>query len=1086
MATQEGYYRHPSVHGDAIVFVCENDLWRVPRAGGVARRLTAGPGHLQFPVLSPDGLQVAFAADLDGPIEVYVMDAEGGPPKRLTWLGSTTHPVGWAADGSAVIVASDWHMPFLKSVHLHSVPLDGSPHSPLNHGPARAISFEPGGPGVVIGRNSNDPARWKRYRGGTAGTLWIDRRGSGEFAQLLKVEGNLANPMWIDGRIYFLSDHEGFGNIYSCTPTGRSLKRHTHHEDFFARFPATDGSAIVYHKGADLHLYDVEAGEGRPLDISIHSSRPQRLRKFVSASQYFESFELHPDGHTLASVHRGGVYTMPLWEGAPTRFGRESGVRYRLATWLPDGERLACVTDETGEEALVVIDTTGERRQRSIDGDFGRPIEMAVAPRGPLWLALTNQRQQLMLVDLKSGRSSVVDTSDWGEIEGIAWSPDGRYLAYAFPATRRAVSIRVVEVATGKIHPVTRPEFRDERPAFDPAGRYLYFISGRVFDPVYDSHYFDLGFPRGSKPFLVTLRAETPSPFSAAHRQPRPPMRPSPNGAAAQNGRARPGHPEEVEIDIDFAGIEDRVVAFPVPEGRYARVEGTHTRVLFSSYPVRGSLDTNWGTQVPTADGTLESYDFEMDKVDVVSAAVTDFCVSPAAQTVAIRSGNRLRVLPSLVQVEQLSNETKPGRETGWVELDRISVAVVPGDEWRQMFREAWRLQRDQFWTPDMAGIDWQAIHDRYLPLVDRVATRTEFSDLMWELQGELGTSHCYELGGDYRRSPQWHVGFLGADLALDQRSGRWRVERIPQGDSWMPESFSPLRAPGVGVSAGDEILAVNGEPVGREASPYERLVHRAGEEVQLTVGSRRGRRARQRVVTVRTLKSELELRYRDWVETNRRAVHEATGDRVGYVHIPNMGPVGYSEFHRYYGSEVDRDGLVVDVRYNGGGHVSQLLLEKLLRRRVAWDKRRWGVPDAYPADAPAGPMVALTNEYAGSDGDIFSHCFKLYGLGPLIGKRTWGGVIGIWPRHALVDGALTTQPEFAFWLEDVGWGVENFGTTPDIEVEMRPQDYAADRDPQLDRALVEVMRLVKRHGPQLPEFKAPPILRPGRLPAAR
>jgi tricorn protease len=460
---------------------------------------------------------------------------------------------------------------------------------------------------------------------------------------------------------------------------------------------------------------------------------------------------------------------------------------------------------------------------------------------------------------------------------------------------------------------------------------------------------------------------------------------------------------------------------------------------------------------------------------------VSSFDLSLDGKTLALRVGNGVRALPASADAKSLSSKDAPGRETGWVDLERLRVAVVPLEEWRQMFREAWRLQRDQFWTSDMSGVEWRRVLDRYLPLVDRCATRAEFSDLMWEMQGELNTSHAYEMGGDYRPEPQWHLGHLGADLALDEE-GRWVVRRVPRGDSWDPARAAPLSAPGVLVRPGDAILAVDGEAVGPDASPAARLVHAAARDVRLTVRSAAD--GAVRTVAVRTLREEHSLRYRDWVEANRARVHEATGGRVGYVHVPNMGPVGYAEFHRYYLAEVDRAGLVVDVRWNGGGHVSQLLLEKLARVRRGYSASRWMAPSPYPDDAPMGPMVALTNEYAGSDGDMFSHNFKSFGLGPLIGKRTWGGVVGIWPRHALVDGTLTTQPEFAHWFHDVGWRLENYGTEPDVEVEIRPQDHAAGRDPQLERAIAEVTRLVETKSPTVPDLaRDRPVRRPPSLP---
>ncbi len=1094
MSQESGYYRHPTIHGETIVFVCEDDLWSVPLRGGIAHRLTANPGTVSFPALSPDGSRIAFTCRNDGPPEVFVMEADGGEARRLTWLGGINQVAGWNPGGRDIVFASDWRQPFPGFVHLYAVPAAGGQPRPLGHGPARAASFQPDGPGVVIGRNSGDPARWKRYRGGTAGTIWIDRGGRGEFVPLIKLSGNLANPMWVGARIFFLSDHEGYGNLYSCTPTGRDLRRHTHHDDYFVRFPSSDSRRIVYHAGADLYVYDPAEKKETAIGVRLRSSRSQMNRKFVSGARAFESFDLHPRGHAIASVHRGSVFAMDLWEGAANRQNGSGGGRERLVRWLPDGRRIVAVTDETGEESLVVREVNGAGEPKRVAGDFGRVVDLEVAPAGPDRAALCNHRQELFLVDLKTGRAKKIAASRYGRIDGVAWSPDGRWLAYGFPDAHRTSSIHLFDTASARDVQITRSDFRDAAPAFDPEGRYLYFISYRVFDPVYDSQFFDLGFPRGARPFLIPLRRDIASPFALATRAPRAPGAP-PAGAdpksAEKKGPERP--PKHVEIDIE--GIGDRIVAFPVPEGRFVKILGARGRALFASLPIEGSLDATWYSMgEPPARMRLEGYDFETAKVETVHEKVTDFAVSIDGKVLAVRSGNRVRVVHSAFKPDGKPGNDAPGRESGWLDMDRVRVSIVPQAEWRQMFREAWRLQRDQYWTPDMAGIDWKAIHDRYLGLIDRVSCRSEFSDLLWEMQGELGTSHCYEIGGDYRPEPAWHQGFLGADLELDRRNGVWRIARIPRGDSWDEKRAAPLAAPGLGISAGDEILEVAGLPVGKDISPYERLVNHAGAEVRIVVRSREASQSRRRAgakskpaaartITVKLLREEYSLRYRDWVEANRARVHRETGGRVGYIHIPNMGPLGYSEFHRYFLTEVHKDGLVIDVRWNGGGHVSQLLLEKLLRKRIGYDANRWGVPESYPLDAPMGAMVAMTNEYAGSDGDIFSHSFKLFKLGPLIGKRTWGGVVGIWPRHSLVDGTVTTQPEFAFWFNDVGWGVENYGTDPDIEVEIKPQDHAAGRDPQMDRAVAEILKMLKKSPPRLPDLGNRPRKGAGKLP---
>jgi tricorn protease len=1103
MPSEVGYYRHPTIHGDSIVFVCEEDLWSVSIRGGTAHRLTANPGTISFPSFSPDGTKIAFTGKDDGPLDVYVIDRDGGSTRRLTWLGGASAVAGWSPDGKGILFASDWRQPFRGYHHLYSVPAAGGSPKPLRHGPARSIAHEPGGSGVVIGRNTGDPARWKRYRGGTAGTLWIDRRGDGVFVPLINLAGNLAGPMWVGKRIYFLSDHEGFGNLYSCTSAGRDLRRHTHHEDFYVRFPSTDGSRIVYHAGADLYLFDPARKESVKLDVRVVSPRAQRNRKFVPAGKFLERFDLHPKGHSIATVNRGGIYAMGLWEGAATRLSDPTGVRYRLARWLPDGRRIVAVSDEGGEEGLVILSANGQEKPRRLEGDFGRPVDLFVAPAGPERVALTNQRQELIVVDLKTGRSRAVEHSPFARIDGAAWSPDGAWLAYGYPSTRRTSCICLYNTASGAVSRVTRPDFWDGRPSFDPEGKYLYFVSTRIFDPIADSLYFDYGFPKGSVPCLIPLKKETVSPFSLTASTPRAPGSPA-WGEAAQNAAAK-GKAEESKkgsqpVAIDLDGIEGRIIAFPVPEGRYLRVVGARGRALFSSFPVEGILDQNWlEIAEPPAKGRVETYDFETLKTETVQDRITDFALSMDAKVMGIRVGNRLRAVPVTFKADQKPGPDLPGRESGWLDIERIRVSVVPGDEWRQMLREAWRLQRDQFWTPDMSGHDWKRVLDRYSPLVDRVASRAEFSDLVWELQGELGTSHCYEMGGDYRPEPAWFQGVLGADLDFDRKTGTWRIARIPRGDSWDEKRSSPLAAPGLNLTEGDEILAVAGMPVGKDASPHERLVHLAGQDVQLTVRcrtappARGGKRAvakpardEVRTVTVKTMRDETGLRYRDWVERNRAFVHDRTNGRVGYVHIPDMGGFGFSEFHRYYLSEIDHDGLIIDVRHNGGGSVSQLVLAKLVQKRIGYDANRWGRPEPYPTDAPMGPMVALTDEHAGSDGDIFSHCFKLYGLGPLIGKRTWGGVVGIWPRHALVDGTFTSQPEFAFWFKDVGWGVENYGTEPDIEVEITPQDHGKGRDPQMERGIEEIAKILRKRPGKKPDFKDRPKIAPGRLPAAR
>lgn len=1075
--TMLGYLRHPTLSGDTVAFVCDDDLWTCGVDGGPARRLTAGRGEPGWPALSPDGAWLAYTGRDEHHAEVWLMPAVGGDARRLTWLGADTQVRGFLPDGRVLFV-SDHGQPFVRNLQAFAVDPAGGLPQPLGLGQVNHLAWGPDG-GRVIGRNTTDPARWKRYRGGTAGQLWVDRGGRGEFVRLDGIAGNPSCPMWIGGRIWLLSDAEGVGNLYSCLPDGSDWRRHTDHDGCYARHAWTDGRRIVYQQAADLWLFDPTTDHGRRLDIQVPGHRAQCTRRQIEAAEHLGAARLHPQGHSVALEVRGKLVSMALWEGGVRQHGAADGARLRHGQWLADGASLLVVSDASGEERVERHDD--DAPVRVLDwppGELGRVTSMRAAPRGTR-VAVANHRHELRIGDLADGSLRKVDASPAGRIEDLAWSPCGVWLAYSFQTDARHRIIKLCDTRSGAVTPVTEPEFHDHAPAFDPDGAYLYFLSERTFDPVYDAVQFELSFPRAGRPYLVALRAGGRPPFEPAPRGMKDDKADS-KAAESDAGGAAPAAGADVPAAvtrIDLDGLSRRVAALPVPEGRFHQLAAmAGGKLLWTLLPIAGAHGRGGHKEGP---GQLQRFDLATGQAETVLEEVDQFDLAADHLSLLVRGGSDLRVIAADLEVDAIEDDTTPSRKTGWLDLERVRLAVDPRAEWRQMLREVWRLQRDHFWVADMSGVDWDAVLRRYEPLLERVATRAELSDLIWELQGELGTSHAYEMGGDHRKPPAVALGKLAADLKLIDDEAGYAIEHIVRGDAWDASADSPLGAVGAEVRDDERIVAVNGQPVSHRRPPQALLVQQAGAKVELTLASARGRRR----VLVRTLADEAPARYREWVERHRAWVHQASGGRVGYFHLPDMMSAGFAEFHRYFAAECDRDGLIVDVRYNRGGHVSELLLEKLARRRLGYVMSRWSSPTPYPETAVAGPVVALTNEHAGSDGDIFSHAFKLLGLGTLVGRRTWGGVIGIWPRHTLVDGTTTTQPEYSFWFKDVGWGLENHGTEAQVEVDIAPQDAAAGRDPQLEVALATVLAAIEREGVSRPVFSARPRLAPLPLP---
>ncbi|MFE1438896.1 S41 family peptidase [Streptomyces sp. NPDC058739] len=1057
------YLRFPHLHGESVAFVAEDDVWLAPLDGGRAWRVSADNMPVTMPRISPDGTTVAWTSTRDGAPEVHIAPADGGPARRLTYWGSAKTQVrGWTPDGR-VLVLSTHGQATLRRTWARAVPLDGGPAETLPYGPVGDVAF---GPATVLlsAPMGREAAWWKRYRGGTAGKLWIDRaaegeEGAGEFVRLHQnLDGNIEHPCWVGDRLAFLSDHEGTGALYSSLADGSDLRRHTPLDSFYARHATSDGRRVVYARAGELWLLDdLEGAEPRRLDVRLGGQRTDRQPHAVDAGRWFGSASPDHSARGSAVNVRGAVHWVTHRAGPTRVLAAVPGVRARLPrTFRVEGEEWAVwVTDAEGEDALEFAPATGPApgttARRVAAGRLGRVLGLAMAPDGTR-AAVAAHDGRVLLVERESGEVRELDRSEHGDVSGLAFSPDSGWLAWSHPGPHPLSQLRLANTTDLTVTEATPLRFQDYAPAFTLDGRHLAFLSSRSFDPVYDEHVFDLAFVTGSRPHLITLAATTPSPFGP-QRHGRP--------FEVSDKDETPDSEGTPTTRIDLDGLADRIVPFPVEAARYSNLRAAKDGVLWLRHPVRGVLGVSRATpDAPDPHTELERYDLAEQRVEHLASDADHFAVSGDGKRVLLWTDGHLKVVPS----DRRASSDADSDSNITVDLGRVRRTIDPAAEWRQMFDETGRIMRDHFWRADMNGVDWDAVLDRYRPLVDRVATHDDLVDLLWEVHGELGTSHAYVVpGGGHGGDRQ---GLLGADLSRHE-DGTWRVDRVLPTETSDPEARSPLAAPGVAVRPGDAVVAVAGVPVDPVTGPGPLLVGTADRPVELTVAPSGGGDLRHAVVV--PLADEEPLRYHAWVADRRAHVHRVSGGRLGYLHVPDMQAPGWAQIHRDLRVEVAREGLVVDLRENRGGHTSQLVVEKLARRIVGWAVPRGMRPYSYPQDAPRGPVVAVANEFSGSDGDIVNAAIKALGLGPVVGVRTWGGVVGIDSRYHLVDGTLITQPKYAFWLDGYGWGVENHGVDPDVEVVQTPQDWAAGRDTQLDEAIRLALEALRTRPPKTP-----------------
>ncbi len=1043
--------RFPDVSDTHIVFSYAGDLWLVAREGGIARRLSSPPGQELFPKFSPDGNWIAFSGNYDGDTDVYLMPAEGGAPTRLTHHPAVDLVVDWFPDGKHVLFRSRMMSPSRRFNQLFKQSVEGGlPEKlPLSYG--ELASFNAEGTRMAFQFVSRQFRHWKRYRGGWASDLWLFDFQRDTSWQITTFPGTDALPMWHGKTIYFLSDRDENSklNIWAYDLDSKTFRQVTYFTEFDVKWPSLGPKEIVFQNGGQLYLLDLATEKAAPVDIRVPADLPRVRPQFKKVAKYIVNASLSPAGKRALFEARGEIFSVPAKHGSIRNLTHTSGVAERFPVWSPDGKYVAYFSDQTGEYELYLRDSeSGAVRQVTRGGRAFR-----YSPRwspDSKYIAFSDKTGSLFVVEAESGKISKVDKDDWSELHQYSWSPDSRWLAYAKNAENRMGMIMVYEVETGQTHQLTSDFYDDSQPVFDPEGKYLYYFSDRHFQPVYGDMDATWVYPNSTELFAVPLTREIQSPLaprndevSLGEEKAEPEKKEKEKKTAKQEEGVPP-------VRIDFEGFEKRAVKLPVDAGNFGRLAAVKGKVLFTRYPAAGAAKPGKPA------GTLKYYDLKEREIKTVMAGIDDFTISADGKKVGYRSKGTYGIV-----------DLKEGQKVGDGKLatEKMQVWINPREEWRQIFWEAWRIERDYFYDPGMHGLDWKAVGERYAKLLPFVSSRADLNYVIGEMIGELNASHTYVRGGDLEHAKEIPVGLLGCDFELDRTNRAYRIKKIYRGASWDVKVRSPLLEPGINLQEGEYLLAVNGQPLDVRLDPWAAFQGLAGEVVELTVNTTPDLKTARKVL-VKPLKSEFRLRYLEWVENNRRQVEIATAGRVGYIYVPNTGIDGQNELVRQFLPQRTKDALIIDERFNSGGQIPDRFVE-LFNRPIYnyWarrDFRSWQTPFV----AHNGPKVMLINQWSGSGGDAFPYYFKKAGLGPLIGKRTWGGLIGISGNPTLIDGGSVTAPTFGFWNTEGKWDVEGYGVEPDYDLENAPHELARGHDQQLEKAIQVVLELLKVHPP--------------------
>lgn len=1049
----------PSVEGETVVFAYAGEIWRTPLDGGDAERLTSFAGVASNPQLSPDGSQVAFSGRYNGQTDVYVVSVDGGTPERLTYHPGTDTVQGWTPDGSQIVFASGRDSAPASYQRFWTIGVGDATPDPLPIPRGDVGGFGPDGERFVYQPITRWQDHWRGYRGGQVHPIWILDMETYEHTELPFEETIDTQPVWAGDTVYFLSDRADnmVMNVYAYNVDDESLTQVTDHTEFDVKSLDVDGSTLVYEQGGYLHRHDLQQDTQAQLEVTVRGDFPWTQRQWKEVGPMASNADLSPNGVRAVMEARGEIFTIPAEDGSWRNLSQASDAADRYPAWSPDGSQIAWFTDRDGEYALRITNQQGgDARSISLPNDvfYYRPQWSPDSER----LLFTDTDRNLWVLDVESEETTRIDQDLYtppGRTMNPQWSPDGEWIAYAKRLDSQFRTVYAYSLEDEEAIAMSDGMADAVNPVWDASGKYLYFMASTDYG--LNTGWLDMSSyerPIDRSVYLTVLSDDEPSPLLPQSDE-------EATGDSAQNGDEENGSDEEVDVRIDPEGLAQRTQALDLPERAYQSLHAGTAGTVFV------------GESVPNAPGLhIHQYQLDAQEAKPFLEGVTQFEVAHSGEQVLYQAQGQWGIVPT-------AQPPSPG--DGALDLSGVEMPVDPPAEWQQIFEEAWRFHRDYLYVENYHGLDWPNIYDLYAPWVDHVRHRDDLNYVLELMVGELSLGHTYVGGGDVPDGDGPGTGLLGADLEADGE--RYRIERIYDGEAWNPNLNAPLRAPGLDVETGDYILAVEGRSLTTDMNPYAPFEGTAGRTVTLLVNDEPTTDG-AREVTVEPIGSDSGLRTRAWIEDNRRYVEEQSDGELGYVYVPNTAQAGYDSFNRYYFAQQDRSGMVIDERFNGGGSAADYMVDIMSRELHGFFNNPIAerTPFTTPGAGVWGPKVLIANEAAGSGGDLLPYLFRRMEIGPIVGRRTWGGLVGIWDTPPLLDGGTLTVPRGGFFDRDGNWAVENEGVSPDIPVVQTPREVIEGEDPQLDRAIEEAMMRLPEEDPVLDE-PAPPVRAPRALP---